>query len=68
MIDHPSPAAPRRMAKAQFGDALQRVVATDDEAESHRVKTEITDAIRARYPDLGWASSAGRTAAASTAR
>lgn len=51
-------------AKAQFGDAMQRMVATHDEAESRRVRTEITDAIRARYPDLDGPTTTDRNKAA----
>lgn len=38
---------------AQLGDKLQRLAAADDYAEPRRVKTDIIDAISARYADVG---------------
>jgi hypothetical protein len=47
--------------KDHLGDKIDRLVATEDEAEHKQLKTEITDAIRAQYKDLGWVELSGIT-------
>jgi hypothetical protein len=41
-------------AKARFGERIERMLDTEEDGESKRLRNEIMDEIRAAHPEIGW--------------